>query len=112
MLFRSLAGITGFEAPQDIRAFNITVEGNTLRYTDTTDDRDRLMADASTAPAFATLLGAQGALLDVTGYYDAPTGTTADVLAGTAYGDRHPGMFRPAALQGAAHSKTRTPLFW
>ena len=99
------AGITGFEAPQDIRAFNITVEGNTLRYTDTTDDRDRLMADASTAPAFATLLGAQGALLDVTGYYDAPTGTTADVLAGTAYGDAASGYVPASSLAGGSPPK-------
>ncbi len=98
----ALAGITGFEAPSDIRAFNITVEGNTLRYTDTADDRDRLMADPAIAPAFATLLGTQGALLDVAGYYDAPTGTTADVLAGTAYGDAASGYVPASSLAGGS----------
>ncbi len=98
----ALAGITGFEAPQGIRAFNITVEGNTLRYTDTADDRDRLAADASTAPSFASLLGTQGALLDVTGYYDVPTGTTADVLAGTAYGDAASGYVPATSLAGGS----------
>ncbi len=98
----ALAGITGFEAPRDIRAFNITVEGNTLRYTDTADDRDRLMADASTAPAFATLLGTQGQLVDVTGYYNVTTGTTADVLAGTAYGEAASGYVPASSLPGGS----------
>ena len=98
----ALAGITGFEAAEDIRAFNITVEGNTLRYTDTTDDRDRLMADASTAPAFATLLGTQGQLVDVTGYYNVATGTTADVLAGTTYGEAASGYVPASSLAGGS----------
>ncbi len=98
----ALAGITGFEAPRDIRAFNITVEGNTLRYTDTADDRDRLMADASTAPSLASLLGTQGALTPVRGYYAAPTGTTADVLAGTAYGEAASGYVPASSLPGGS----------
>lgn len=98
----ALAGITGFEAPRSIRAFNITVEGNTLRYTDTTDDRDRLRADPATAPAFSAILGAQGALLDVNGYFDTPTGTAADVLAGTAYGDPASGYMPATDLPGGS----------
>ena len=98
----ALAGITGYEAPKGIRAFNITVEGNTLRYTDTTDDRDRLMADVSTFPAFATLLGTQGQLIDVTGYYNVDTGTTADVLTGTAYGEIESGYVPARNLDGGS----------
>lgn len=98
----ALAGITGFEAPEEIRAFNITVEGNTLRYTDTADDRDRLVADAATAPSFASLLGTQGQLLDVNGYYDVPTGTTADVLPGVAYGDPASGYMPATDLPGGS----------
>jgi len=98
----ALAGITGFEAPEEIRAFNITVEGNTLRYTDTADDRDRLVADAAAAPSFASLLGTQGQLLDVKGYYDVPTGTTADVLPGVAYGDPASGYMPATDLPGGS----------
>ncbi|MEL7462552.1 MAG: heme-binding protein [Pseudomonadota bacterium] len=97
----ALAGITGFEGDQSIRAFNITVEGNTLRYTDTTNDRDRLSADPATAPGFAAILG-QGALLDVQGYYDVTTGTAADVLAGTAYGDPASGYVPATSLAGGS----------
>lgn len=98
----ALAGITGFEAPRDIRAFMITVEGNTLRYTDTADDRDRLVADATTAPSFASILGTQGQLIDVNGYYDVNTGTAADVLAGTAYGDAASGYIPATSLAGGS----------
>ncbi|MEM7268873.1 MAG: hypothetical protein AAF401_06440 [Pseudomonadota bacterium] len=94
----ALAGITGFEAPEGIRAFTITVEGNSLRYTDTVDDRDRLRADPAAAPGFAAVLGAQGALLDVNGYYDVPTGTAADVLAGNAYGAPESGYVAATSL--------------
>ncbi len=98
----ALAGITGFEAPQSIRAFNITVEGNTLRYTDTADDRDRLAANPAAAPGFAAINGTQGALLDVNGYYNVTTGTAADVLAGTAYGDPASGYVPATSLAGGS----------
>ena len=98
----ALAGITGFEAPRDIRAFNITVEGNSLRYTDTTNDRDRLVASAANAPGFASLVGTQGQILDVKGYYDAPTGTPADILAGVAYGDPASGYMPATSLPGGS----------
>ena len=98
----ALAGITGFEAPRAIRAFNITVEGNSLRYTDTTNDRDRLQSVPGNAPGFGAILGSQGALLDVRGYYDVPTGTAADVLAGTAYGDAASGYMPATQLVGGS----------
>ncbi|MEM7544365.1 MAG: hypothetical protein AAF367_02430 [Pseudomonadota bacterium] len=98
----ALAGITGFEAPRSIRAFNITVEGNTLRYTDTADDRDRLVADPATAPDFATVLASQGALAAVRGYYATPTGTAADVLPGTIYGTPASGYIPASDLPGGS----------
>jgi uncharacterized protein GlcG (DUF336 family) len=98
----ALAGITGFEAPEAIRAFKITVEGNTLRYTDTADDRDRLLANAGAAPGFAAINGSQGALLDVNGYYNVTTGTAADVLPGTAYGDAASGYVPATTLAGGS----------
>ncbi len=98
----ALAGITGFEAPRSIRAFNITVEGNSLRYTDTTNDRDRLRGVPANAPGFAAILGAQGSLLDVTGYYNVATGTAADVLAGTAYGSPASGYMPATQLAGGS----------
>lgn len=98
----ALAGITGFEAPRSIRAFNITVEGNSLRYTDTTDDRDRLSSNPANAPDFASILGTVGVLTDVLGYYDVPTGTAADVLTGTAYGAPESGYIPATDLPGGS----------
>lgn len=97
----ALAGITGFEADRSIRAFRVTVEGNTLRYTDTEDDRDRLRADPATAPAFGAVL-AQGQLVDVNGYYNVTTGDAGDVLAGTAYGDPASGYVPATSLPGGS----------
>ena len=97
----ALAGITGFEAPRSIRADRVTVEGNTLRYTDTEDDRDRLRANARNRPNFNQVL-AQGQLVDVRGYYDVPTGTARDVLPGTAYGDAKSGYIPARELPGGS----------
>ncbi len=109
----ALAGITNFEAPEEIRAFNITVEGNTLRYTDTSDDRDRLVADPATASDFASLLGVQGNLMKVQGYYDVvgqsvtgafgltpleTPGALTDVLPGNAYGAPESGYVPASTL--------------
>lgn len=98
----ALAGITGFEAPRGIRAFNITVEGNSLRYTDTTNDRDRLQSNPSNAASFAAILGTVGNLLDVQGYYNAPTNSVTEVLAGTAYGDPASGYMPASQLAGGS----------
>lgn len=104
----ALAGTIGFEPPVEITAPRITVEGNTLRYTDTVDDTDRLRADPALAPSFATILGLQGALLAVNGYYDTPTGTAADVLPGTAYGDPASGFAPASSLPGGSPFEGRS----
>ncbi len=98
----ALAGTAGFEPPEIIRAERITVEGNTLRYTDTVDDTDRLRSNPAAAPSFGAILGVQGALLAVNGYYATPTGTAADVLPGTAYGDAPSGYVPATSLPGGS----------
>ncbi|MEX2517867.1 MAG: heme-binding protein [Paracoccaceae bacterium] len=96
----ALAGTAGFEPPSQILASRITVEGNTLRYTDTVDDTDRLRTNPAAAPGFAAILGAQGSLVAITGYYNTPTGAAADVLPGTAYGAPASGYVPATSLPG------------
>ncbi|WP_340108811.1 heme-binding protein [Pikeienuella sp. HZG-20] len=96
----ALAATSGFEPPERIKAFNITLEGNTLRYTDTTDDTDRLRANPAAAPSFGAILGSAGALVPVTGYYRTPTGGAADVLPGTQYGTPASGVMPASDLPG------------
>lgn len=80
----ALAGTVGFEAPQDIRADRIFVDGTSLRYSDTAYGS---LADVGGA-SFA---GTAGALLAVTGYFDG-----AALRGGTAYGSEASGI-RPAS---------------
>ena len=83
----ALAGTSGFEAPVDIRANRITVEGKTLRFTD--GDAEDLDTDPDNAPTFAAINGALGSLTAVKGYY---AGTA--VLDGVAYGTAASGVRR------------------
>ena len=64
----ALAATFGFAAPVDRRADRITVDGKTLRFSDV--DFDQLRSNPATAPAFATIAGAVGALIPVPGYSD------------------------------------------
>lgn len=86
--FIALAGTVGFDAPDAIRADRVTVDGTTLRFSDATTGG--LLRSPATAPAFATLGPAVGALTSVIGYYAAP-GAPA-ILAGTAYGAETSGI--------------------
>ena len=76
----ALAGTVGFEAPEDIRAGRIFVDGTALRFSDASYAS---LANVSGA-AFAT---APGALVPVTGYYPG-----AALLAGAAYGSEASGV--------------------
>ena len=105
----ALAGTAGFEPPAQIRAERITVEGNTLRFTDTVDDTDRLRSDPAAAPSFATISnGFQGNLIPVTGYYATPTGTAADVLPGVPYGAPASGYVPASSLPGGGPFESRS----
>nr|WP_047166294.1 heme-binding protein [Sphingomonas sp. Y57] len=83
------AGLSGFDAPQDIRANNIQVIVQ-LRYTDA--DTSRLRTNPASARAFSALSGT-GSLVSIPGYY--AQGTTPTVLAGHSYGSEASG-YRPA----------------
>ncbi|WP_211907411.1 heme-binding protein [Pikeienuella piscinae] len=98
----ALAGTAGFEPPERIKAFNITLEGNTLRYTDTTDDTDRLRSNPNAAPGFASVLNSQGSLVPVKGYYRVTNGGAGDVLAGTRFGSPASGIMPASRLPGGS----------
>ncbi|HWJ68790.1 MAG TPA: heme-binding protein [Sphingobium sp.] len=96
----ALAGVTGFAAPDAIRADRIAIDGTTLRYV------DGKPADLKTRPAEARPLSAlAGALTAVAGYYD---GTA--ILFGQAYGSEASGIraatpaeFSPAQAPAQAY---------
>jgi len=71
----AVAGTYGFAAPADRQADQITVDGRTLRYVDSTSTA----SNPAQAPPFSSL-GAVGALLDVPGY------SGGAIVAGVAYG--------------------------
>jgi len=81
----ALAGTVGFEAPAEIRAERIFVDGTALRYSDAAYSSLAAVAGATFAAA-----DARGDLVPVTGYYPA-----AVLLAGAAYGTEASGV-RPA----------------
>lgn len=84
----ALAGTIGFDAPADIRADRITIDGTSLRYSDAT--AGSLRSTPASATAFASLPAGTGAFTAVTGYY--PGG---GALAGKVYGTEPSGL-RPA----------------
>ena len=87
----ALAATRGFEAPEDIRADRIPVDGTTLRYSDAT-----YAGVGSASPAFASINGSAGALVAVRGYYGVPTPA---VLAGAVYGTEASGLRLASATE-------------
>lgn len=81
----ALAGTVGFEAPVEIRADRIPVDGTTLRFSDARYD---LLAQA-TPPTFAAINGPAGRLIQVRGYFGFPAPV---IQAGTAYGTEASGL--------------------
>ena len=71
----ALAGSTGFEAPAEIQADRISIDGTTLGFIDA--QRASLMSNPASPPALA----GTGAFVAVRGYYDG-----SGALAGTPYG--------------------------
>ncbi len=79
----AIAGQTGFEPPEQIKAYRISAGGRTLRYSDV-DNRD-LASNPGAAPAAP----AGGAFIAVAGYF-----TAGASRAGTAYGTSASGYSR------------------
>lgn len=80
----ALAGTFGFAAPQDRRADRITAGGLTLRFTD--GEFSNLSRDPATAPAFATLGPAAGAVFPIPAFF---SGT---ISRGLAFGQVESGI--------------------
>jgi uncharacterized protein GlcG (DUF336 family) len=91
----ALAGSNGFEAPAEIRADRVTVDGTSLRFIDAT--ANNLRSNPANAPAFAAINGSAGALVSVRGYY--AEGVPPALLAGTAYGTEASGIRRATAAE-------------
>lgn len=91
----ALAASNGFEAPVEIRADRVTVDGTSLRFIDATTGN--LRSTPANAPAFATIDGSAGQLAPVRGYY--ADGTTPALIAGTAYGTEASGVRRASASE-------------
>jgi uncharacterized protein GlcG (DUF336 family) len=85
----ALAATRGFEAPVDIRADRVSVDGTLLRYTDATD------IVSTTVQPFAAINGPAGTLVSVRGYYNAADG----VLQGSAYGTEASGVRAATAAE-------------
>lgn len=86
------AASTGFDAPVEIRADRVTVDGTSLRFSDASSGT--LKTTPSSAPAFSTLGAATGAFTPVTGYY---AGGAA--LAGQVYGTEASGLRLASAAE-------------
>jgi len=79
----ALAGTVGFEAPQEIRADRIYVDGTQLRYSDTVYGGIFDVAGAT----YAQTAPALGMLVAVKGYFETPA-----IRPGTAYGSEASGI--------------------
>ena len=89
-----LAGTVGFEAPVEVRANRISVDGTSLRYTDIDYAGLTNLAGAT----YAATVPALGSLTTVTGYYP-----VAAVQPGATYGSEASGV-RPATITEFASS--------
>lgn len=79
------AAATGFDAPTDIRAERITVDGTSLRFSDAS--AAGLRSVPASAPAFGSLPAGTGAFTAVIGYY-----AGGGALAGATYGTEASGL--------------------
>lgn len=91
----AFAAQSGFDAPTEIRAERVAVDGTTLRFSDATS------ASLRTAPAnatpFASLPAGTGAFTTVTGYY-----AGGGALAGQVYGSEASGLRLASSSEFAA----------
>jgi uncharacterized protein GlcG (DUF336 family) len=78
------AATFGYSAPVDRRGDRITADGKTLRFSDV--EVNQLRSTPSSAPAFASLGPAAGALIAVPGYFDGV------IRAGTVFGQPASGV--------------------
>lgn len=95
----AIAGVTGYEAPTSIQAYNIAIDGLTLQYTD------------ATAANLATQVEAVGSFtpVPVIGFFVPPgTGTA---LAGTAYGSAESGIVQDGAVAPVLYPGTTQRAF-
>ena len=86
----ALAGTVGFEAPLEVRADRVSLDGTTLRYT----DADYASLAGVAGASYAATVPALGALAPVTGYYAATS-----VLAGAIYGSEASGVRRATSSE-------------
>ena len=88
----AMAATSGFEAPVEIRADRVTVDGTTLRFSDATSASLRVSPGA--AVPFASLPAGTGALAPVNGYFAGGA-----ILAGQPYGTEASGVRAATAAE-------------
>jgi uncharacterized protein GlcG (DUF336 family) len=90
----ALAGTIGFDAPVEIRANRINVDGTQLRFSDATEAT--LLSTPANAPAFFTYNGPAGNLVTVPGYFGVGGPI---IIAGEAYGNETSGIRQSTAAE-------------
>ncbi len=86
------AAAVGFDAPTEIRAERVTVDGTSLRFSDATSGS--LRTTPSSAPAFASLPAGTGVFSAVSGYY-----VGGGAIAGAIYGVEGSGLRLASAAE-------------
>lgn len=89
--FAALAGTSGYDAPRDIQADRVAVDGTTLRFSDAS--ADDFVSNLSAAPLASALNGPAGQFLTVRSYFG---GT---LRGGQAYGAAASGIRASAAAE-------------
>jgi uncharacterized protein GlcG (DUF336 family) len=87
----ALAATSGFEAPEEIRANRINIDGTSLRYSDAVPSG--LRADPASAPPYSAIIGIEGSLAPVRDYVDL------SLRAGAAYGTESSGIRKATAAE-------------
>lgn len=87
----ALAATYGFEAPAEIRADRINIDGTSLRYSDAVPSQ--LRVDPASAPAYAAIIGKEGSLAPVRDYVDI------SLKNGIAYGTEASGIRRASGAE-------------
>lgn len=90
----AFAAATGFDAPSDIRAERISVDGTTLRFSDAS--AVTLRSTPASAPTFTSLPAGTGTFTAVNGYY-----AGGGALAGAVYGSEASGLRLATAAEFA-----------
>jgi uncharacterized protein GlcG (DUF336 family) len=101
----AIAGATGYDAPDAIRANRVSIDGTLLAYLDAS--ATDLKSTPASARAFSAVAGALGSLVSVRGYY--AQGVTPTLLDGSVYGTEASGLRAATAAERGAGTVVANP---